>query len=148
MRRSRTDKPSDADKRSVLGIDFGQARIGVAATDALGILAHPVTTIENTGIKAVLAALAAICAERTITRVVVGLPLHTDGTHGKAAKTAKRFAKKLAPLGVPVEMVDECFTTVEAEERLREAGVSHWRDRKQKIDQAAACLILETWLRG
>ena len=78
--------------------------------------------------------------------VILGLPLEPDGTAGRAAKSAQAFATRLrAVLSVPVEFVDESFTTVEAEEVLLAADLSRAR-RKQVVDRVAAALILRRWL--
>lgn len=129
-----------------LGIDFGDARIGVAATDPCGILAHPVETIER-GRGDPLERLAALAGERGIRTLVVGLPLRLDGSEGEAAAKVRAFARRLAARlpELPLVFVDETFSTLDAAERLRQAGR---RARRQRpvIDQAAAVEILERWL--
>ncbi|MHC4390633.1 MAG: Holliday junction resolvase RuvX [Planctomycetota bacterium] len=130
-----------------LGLDYGTKRIGVAVTDPLGMLAHPLTTIENTGPEAVLEALRAIVYDKSAVRIVLGLPLNMDDSEGAAARKARAFAKTLREaLQVEVELIDERLTTVDADLRLRAAGIRDWRERKKRIDQAAAAVILEDWL--
>ena len=104
----------------VLGLDFGLRRIGVAITDGLGVMAHPLTTITNTGLEPVLQELKALIDDREVGRLVVGIPYNMDGSRGKSAKQARRFARDLEKgLELPVDTVDERLTTCEAEERLR-----------------------------
>lgn len=130
----------------LLGLDFGKKRIGVAATDPLGLMPHPVATIANQGAKRNREALAAICADKDIATIVVGIPVNMDGTHGEAALKAKAFAETLAPLGLPVETIDETLTTVAADDLLKEAGIKDPRERKRRHDEAAACLILRAYM--
>ena len=130
----------------VIGIDLGTKRIGVAVTDALGVAAHPHATIARHGGQRDLDAIAAVVRETGAERVVLGLPLSPEGEVGRAAKSAQTFAARLrAALSVPVELVDESFSTVEAEEVLLEADLSRAR-RRQMIDRVAAAVILRRWL--
>jgi len=130
----------------VLAIDLGARRIGVAVTDALGVSALPHATIARHGGKRDLDAIAAIVRELDAERVVLGLPLGPDGEEGRPAKSAQTFAERLrAALSVPVELIDESFSTVEAEAVLLEADLSRAR-RRQVIDQLAAAIILRRWL--
>ncbi len=129
-----------------LGIDPGDSRIGIAATDPVGILAHPVETIEL-GRGDPLERIAALVAERGIRTLVVGLPLRMDGSEGDAAAKARTLAEKLRQRlpELPLEFVDESMTTVEAAEKLRAAGRKAKR-QKSVIDQAAAVEILNRWM--
>jgi len=132
--------------RRVIAIDLGARRIGVASTDTLRLGAHPYATIARKGGQGDLDAIAAIVRELDAERVVLGLPLGPDGEVGPAAKSAQAFAERLrAALSVPVELIDESFTTVEAEEVLLEADLSR-ANRRQKIDRVAAAVILRRWL--
>lgn len=129
-----------------LGLDFGTARIGVAATDPLGILAHPVETIDCRR-TAALDRIAELVAVRRIRTLVVGLPLRVDGSEGDAAAKVRAFAVQLAARlpALPMVFVDEAFTTAEAADRLRAAGRKA-RCHRPVIDQAAAVAILDRWL--
>ena len=129
-----------------LGIDHGEARIGLAATDPLGILAHPVETIEVPTTDP-LARIAAIVAERGIRTLVLGLPLNLDDEEGPAAKKVRAFGDKLATRlpDLPLVYIDESHTTVTAAAKLREAGRKAKR-QKDVIDQAAAVEILRLWM--
>ena len=133
-----------------LGIDHGDARIGLAATDDLGILAHPVETVDHTrGEEPALARIAEVAARRGVRTLVVGLPVRLDGTEGTAAAKVRAFADRLRERipGVPLVFVDEALTTAAAEEKLREAGRKA-RNQRGVIDQAAAVEILNHWLSG
>ena len=130
----------------VIGIDLGTKRIGVAVTDALGVAAHPHTTIARHGGRRDLDAIAAVVRETGAERVVLGLPLSPEGEVGRAAKSAQTFAERLrAALSVPVELIDESFSTVEAEDVLLAADVSRAR-RREVVDKLAAAVILRRWL--
>jgi putative Holliday junction resolvase len=130
-----------------LGIDYGEARIGIAATDEFGILAHPVETIDRRKTTDPLARIAELAAQRGIRTLVVGLPLRLDGSEGDSAAKVRKFAAALAGRipEVPMEFVDESFTTQTASDKLRAAG-KHAKRQKSIIDQAAAVEILEMWM--
>jgi putative holliday junction resolvase len=125
-----------------LGIDPGDARIGVARSDPTGFLATPVETVRRG--KGDLARIAAILAEEEAVEVVVGLPRSLSGREGPAAAKVREFASalahRLAP--VPVRLVDERMTTVSAEAMLRDQGRKGGK-RRAVVDQAAAVLILQ-----
>jgi putative Holliday junction resolvase len=129
-----------------LGIDHGDARIGIAATDPLGILAHPVETIDVRKTDAV-ERIAVLAAQRSVRTLVLGLPVRIDGTEGTAAKKVRTFGTKVAERlpGVPLVYVDEAYTTMDAAAKLREAG-RNAKQQKGVIDQAAAVAILEAWM--
>ncbi|MCE1179603.1 MAG: Holliday junction resolvase RuvX [Micrococcales bacterium] len=128
-----------------VGVDVGSVRVGVALSDPDGILATPETTLardEQGGSD--LEALAALVLERAAVEVVVGLPLSLSGEESHAAATARAYAGALAGrvAPVPVRLVDERLTTVDAHRGLRASGVGGRRAR-QVVDQAAAVLILQ-----
>jgi putative holliday junction resolvase len=130
----------------VLGIDLGSKRIGVAATDGLGLTAQPRMTIARHGGVRDLDAIAAAAKEADAERIVLGLPLDPEGNEGPAALRARAFADKLrAHVHLPVELIDESFSTVEAEEVLLAADMSRAK-RKQVVDKLAAAVILQRWL--
>jgi putative Holliday junction resolvase len=130
-----------------LGVDLGSRRIGVAVSDAGGVLASPLTTISRTGDTAALhRRLAALIAEEAAEIVVVGLPRSLDGSEGPAAVAARAEASALADvLPVPVVTHDERLTTVTAHQQLRAAGMDG-RRRRQVVDQQAAAVLLQAWL--
>ena len=128
-----------------LGLDLGDARIGVAISDDDRRLALPVGTV-HTGAPEDLKAIAALVSEHGATVVVLGLPVSLSGERGPAAVKAEAFADALrSVLPVPVELQDERFSTVEAERLLRAAGVIG-RERRKVVDGSAATIILQAWL--
>ncbi len=132
--------------RRVIGIDLGTRRIGVAITDALAMTAQPHSTIDRHGGQRDLDAIASLVRDFDAERVVLGLPLSPEGEAGRAAKSVQAFADRLrAVLAVPVDLIDESFSTVEAEDVLLRADLSRAR-RKQVVDRVAAAVILQRWL--
>ncbi|HEX6331658.1 MAG TPA: Holliday junction resolvase RuvX [Actinomycetota bacterium] len=129
----------------VLGLDLGDARIGVAISDDDRRLAVPLGTVR-TGAPADVKAIAGLVREHGVTLVVVGHPLLLSGEAGERAHHAERFADALRGfLEVPVELHDERLSTVEAERSLREAGATG-RGRRRAVDRSAAAVILQSWL--
>lgn len=130
----------------VLGIDLGSRRIGVAVSDGLGLTAQPRATLARHGGMRDMEAIGRVVKEAGACRIVVGLPLDPEGKEGHAALRARAFAEKLhASLGLPVELCDESFSTVMAEEVLIAADLSRAR-RRQVVDKVAAAIILQRWL--
>ena len=130
----------------VLGLDYGSKRIGLAVSDEAGVFAFPAGALERTGLQRDLAALAALIAERGVTRVVVGLPLHLSGRSGPEAESARAFARALGEaVQLPVDLLDERWTTREAERALRDAPGPRKRSRGS-VDSVAATLLLRTYL--
>ncbi len=130
----------------ILAIDYGDARIGIAATDPAGIMAHPVETIH---VKTTdpITRIAEIVSERRVRQLVLGLPIRLDGSEGTAAAKIRNFGQQLATRlpQLPLHYCDETFTTVTAAEKLHQAGKNAKR-QKTMIDQAAAVEILNQWL--
>ncbi len=130
----------------ILALDFGERRIGVAATDPLGLMAQPLTVIERESLTQDIAKIGEIVRRRGAERIVLGLPLNMDGTEGPPAKRAKRFAARLKrELGLEIELWDERLTTVEAEQMLLAAERSQ-AERRRRKDEVAAAVILEDYL--
>ena len=125
-----------------LGLDPGDARIGVARSDPSGFLATPVETVRRG--RGDLARIAAIIAEEEAVEVVVGLPRSLSGGEGPAATKVREFAVRLAArvAPVPVRLVDERLTTVSAEAMLRDRG-KKGQQRRSVVDMAAAVMILQ-----
>jgi putative holliday junction resolvase len=128
-----------------LGIDFGSSRIGIAVSDDLGMLAHPLETIPNG--PGFLSRLRQIVLEKGVSRIVVGIPRNMDGSYGPAAEKAKLFLSELKSEFAGVQLIawDERLTTVEAQRLLHAAG----RDIKKSrpvIDQVAAQVLLQSYL--
>ncbi|TMA60528.1 MAG: Holliday junction resolvase RuvX [Deltaproteobacteria bacterium] len=130
----------------IAALDVGEARIGVAVSDELGITAQGIGVVRRVGGQRDLEALAALLAPYGPGRLVVGLPLTLGGSEGPQAVKVRRFAERAAAhLGVPLEFWDERLTTVAAERVLLEADVRR-RRRREVIDQVAATLILQGYL--
>lgn len=129
-----------------LGIDYGEARIGIAATDACGILAHPVESIHLRHTEPI-ARIRELVQQKGIRTLVLGFPLRLDGTEGTACTKVRAFGEKLrtALPELPLLYVDEFLTTTAAQEKLRQAGKKA-RNFKPIIDQAAAVEILNNWM--
>jgi putative Holliday junction resolvase len=128
----------------ILGIDFGTVRIGLAISDELRLLAHPLETISP---KAKAAGrIAQIVQERNIDRVVVGIPRKMSGEIGKAARETLEFVEKLQAI-LPCQVIpwDERLTTVAAHRALRDAG-RKTRTTRHLVDQVAAQMILQGYL--
>ncbi len=146
-----------------LGVDVGTARVGLAACDADGVLAYPVATLSRQpvatdagepgrsgitdGPPADIAEIARVASERDVIEIIVGLPRSLDGSEGAAAAGARDYALTLARAcsPVPVRLVDERLTTVDAHRALHESGVAGRRHRRV-VDQAAAVIILQNAL--
>jgi len=129
-----------------LGVDPGDARIGVARSDPTGFLATPVETVKRGrgDLARIAAILAEIAEESTVAEVVVGLPRSLKGGENPATAKVRDFAARLARrvAPVPVRLVDERLTTVSAEAMLRDRG-RKGADRRSVVDQAAAVFILQ-----
>lgn len=133
------------DRGRVLGLDLGDARIGVAISDDARRLAVPLGTVR-TGAPADVVAIAELVREHDITLIVVGYPLLLSGAAGERAHHTERFAEALRGfLPVPVTLHDERLSTVQAERALRDAG-ARGRDRRSAVDRSAATVILQAWL--
>lgn len=131
---------------SVLGIDLGERRLGLAVSDALGLTAQGRPSAGRQ--PDVVAQAIAICRAWGISEVVVGLPLNMNGSRGPAAQAAERFAAELARRGgLPVHTFDERLSSVAAERVLIEGGVRRQKRRRQGlVDQGAAVLLLQAFL--
>jgi putative holliday junction resolvase len=128
----------------ILGLDFGRARIGVAISDELQMLAHPLETIPANEEPA--SRVAEIVREKQVDHVVAGVPRQMNGQIGTAASEVLEFVEKLrAILPCPVVTWDERLTTVAAHRALRDAG-KKTRDTRAYVDQVAAQMILQTYL--
>ena len=132
----------------IAALDVGDARIGVAVSDELGITAQGIGVVRRVGGRRDLEALRAILAPYAPERLVVGLPLDMCGTEGRQATRVRAFGARAAEhLGLPVEFWDERLTTWEAERTLIEADVRS-RRRRAVVDQVAAAIILRDYLAG
>jgi putative Holliday junction resolvase len=131
---------------TILALDVGTKRIGVAVSDELGLLATPRTVIFRRCTQFALEEIARLVHSEEATLVVVGLPISLDGQLHDQAHSVQRFAERLRTmLDVPLVYADEMLSTVRAEERLRAAGVRPSRIR-ERIDAEAAAVILDEYL--
>lgn len=130
---------------TVLAFDFGTRRIGVAVGEPEVGLAHPLAEIDTEETDPRFAAIARMIAEWHPCHLVVGLPLSTDGEPHALTRRAERFARQLeGRFGLPVSLVDERYSSVDAEAGLREAGARR-AIREKRVDSSAARLILQQW---
>ncbi len=132
-----------------MGVDYGKRRVGVALSDPTRFLATPLTTIlRRRGKRPPFKTLVALAQEHGVGHIVVGLPLTLAGTDAEWTTEVREFAEGLSDRsGCPVDMVDERFSTVTAERRIRSIGLpKSKREEKGRIDAAAAALILQDWL--
>jgi putative Holliday junction resolvase len=136
----------------IVGLDVGERRIGVAVSDATGTLARPVGVLHPRALDATAVRLAALEVSRlaaedeNIGSIVVGLPRHLDGASSAMTARVKAFATQLAQAtGLPVVLQDERLTSREAESRLA-LREKDWRARKERLDAAAAAVILQDYL--
>jgi putative Holliday junction resolvase len=130
----------------LLGLDVGNARIGVALSDESGIVVTPYRVIRRRPEATALAAIASIVVAESVVGVVAGLPLRLSGEYSEQTHMTAAFVARLtAHVSIPVVTWDERYTTVEAENILRERGVKRDRWREQ-IDAIAAMVILQDYL--
>ncbi|MEB3355735.1 MAG: Holliday junction resolvase RuvX [Synechococcales bacterium] len=131
---------------SVLGLDVGRKRIGVAGCDGTGLIATGITTIERRSFEQDVAQLRGLVQERRVEALVVGLPYTMKGEIGFQARQVQKFAQRLGhALQLPVEYMDERLTSFQAEQFLIGEGRSPSRN-KGLIDRKAAAIILQQWL--
>lgn len=129
----------------LLGLDYGQQRIGVALSDEGRRLASPHSVFKHKGWGPSARAVQSLLLQTGADFVILGLPLSMDGSHSAQTREALGFKQRLEDLGIRVELQDERLSSLEAEEHLRQRGKSI-RQAKALVDQEAAALILQTWL--
>jgi len=131
---------------SRLAIDVGTVRLGIAKSDELGIMAHPVATIPAEPSEKAVAEIRRLIVQHQVKEIVVGYPRNLDGTVGPSAKRAEAFAAVVRETtGLPVTMWDERLSSVASQRMLIERGMRR-RARKGVVDQLAAVLILQNYL--
>jgi putative Holliday junction resolvase len=131
---------------SILGLDLGKRRIGVAIADTPILGVRPLATLVRRALPQDLNALRALVADWRVRRIILGLPLNMNGTEGPSARHAREFADHLTQaVGLTVELYDERLTSFEAKSRLKDSALRRGA-RKLMIDQIAATVILEGWL--
>ena len=149
--------PVSSPEPSILGVDYGRARIGLAIASQSARLAKPLATLERINRNEDMRRLRELVREHGVKQVVVGLPLLLDGTRGEMAEEAERFAQRVRKqIGVPIEMQDERLTSWEAERLLEEEFGKKYRDETEKkkrttdetitVDSVAATVILREFL--
>ena len=133
-------------KNSILGIDLGKKRTGIAVSDINQKIASPLKVIENMKFNEILNILKKIVNERNICAIVVGDPINMDGSIGPKSQSSRSFIKNLSKeLDIPILLWDERLTSVSAERSLLEADISR-KKRQQIIDKIAASIILQNFL--
>jgi putative Holliday junction resolvase len=157
---SATNDPPRMERRTILAMDYGRARIGLALADAETRMAKPLSTMARVNRNEDMRRLRELVREQGVKQIVVGLPLRMDGTRGAMAEEAERFAQRVRKqIGVPVEMVDERLTSWEAERLLEEGQGRFIHDEKltggrkpknvqarMTVDAVAAAVILKEYL--
>ena len=147
-------------RQSILAVDYGRARIGLALADTETRMPQPLSTLERLNRNEDMRRLRELVREHAVKQIVVGLPLRLDGTRGEMAEEVERFAQRVRKqIGVPVEMVDERLTSWEAErlleevqgrfiheEKLTGSKKSKHAQAKMSVDAVAAAVILKEYL--
>ncbi len=130
----------------VLALDHGTKRVGLAISDELGMIAQPLTFLPAEPIAEFLEDLKKVVAEKNVDSILVGIPRNMDGSYGPAAEKARKFVEQVkGVVSVPIRTWDERLTTVAANRALIEGGMR--RDqRKIKVDQTAAAIMLQSYL--
>src|ERR1700719_589638 len=143
---------------SILALDYGRVRIGLAIAEPEALLPRPLLTLERANRNEDMRRLRELAREHAVRQIVVGLPLRLDGTRGEMAEEATRFAARLRKqLGLPVDMLDERLTSWEAERLLEEQSGGVLREAKTpaksaskparaSVDAVAAAVILKEYL--
>ncbi len=129
---------------SILGIDYGTRKMGIAVSDDNCKIALPLTTIRGGDTK-FLMAIEKIIVQRDIKKIVIGLPINLSGDESSMSKIVKDFAEKLKSLKIEIVLLDERLTSVQAERIIHEIGEKPSR-KKSKVDRIAATLILQNYL--
>lgn len=129
----------------ILAVDYGRKRIGLAISDPLGVMAHGMETLHRRSLRKDIAQLETIIREQEVHLIVVGDPIHLNGTPSEMSEEAEAFAARLSERsGVPYRMWDERMTSQEAGHLLRETGRSPQRDGG--VDRLSAQIILDSFL--
>lgn len=133
----------------LLGVDFGRRRIGLALSDPTGTIASPLTTLPRRGEAIPWAELERVVATHGVEAIVVGLPLDLSGAETAWTAEVRAFGDELARrTGRPVHWIDERLSSVRAERAVRSLGLpKHERERKERVDAAAAAILLQNFLR-
>ncbi len=131
----------------IMGIDYGKARIGIAISDLLGMVANPVGTINEKHFPSQLQAVAEVVKKQAPGKIVMGLPRNMDGSEGGSAELVREFGEKLSEMtGVTLEFLDERLTTISAHKMLSEMNVNGSKKRREIVDTLSAVIILQNYL--
>lgn len=130
----------------ILGIDYGEKRIGLAISDQLNMFAHPLDVVENKGVKSNMEVIKKVIEENKIDKIVIGFPLNMNGTEGERCEKTNQFIVHLKKFfqGDIIKW-DERLTTVAATKMLLEHDMSRAK-RKKVVDKIAACYILQGYM--
>jgi putative pre-16S rRNA nuclease len=138
--------PKQRGSGRILAIDLGERRMGLAISDPLGLTAQGLPTIERRNRRQDMNYLKSLARRHDVSVVIVGNPMNMDGTAGPQSAAASAFASKLEKhLQLQVKLWDERLTSVEANRRLRESGLTP-QERAKSVDQVAAVLLLENFM--
>lgn len=131
----------------LMGIDFGDARVGIALSDPLMIMSQGYKTIKNDGTESLFLEIVEIIKEKEVTKIIIGLPKNMDNSQGFRTDATMEFAEKLKKYtDVEIDFSDERLTTVSAHGFLNEMNVKG-KKRKGAVDTLSAALILETYMK-
>ncbi|MBQ3493842.1 MAG: Holliday junction resolvase RuvX [Clostridia bacterium] len=132
--------------KRLMGIDYGDRRIGIAFTDLLQMLSNPHSIYQSVDMQTDAEYIANLAKQNSVEKIIIGLPLCMDGSENERTEITKNFGAKLAKLsGLEIIYEDERLSSVEAEDILRENKVSP-KDRKKHLDKLSAAIILQTYL--
>jgi putative Holliday junction resolvase len=130
----------------VMALDVGDKKIGVAISDELLLTAQGRPTLRRKNLRSDLEILRRLAMENDVQEVVVGQPLHMDGTPSAQSRRVARFSEELRRvLSLPIVFWDERLTSFEAEQHLEQMGIN-WRERRKHVDKVAAMIILQSYL--
>ncbi len=144
-----TRSPALTARKRYMGLDLGQKTIGLATSDRSALIATPLHTIKRTKLTKDCVVLKGLIDEHQITDLVIGLPLHMDGTHGARCQSVKTFARTITAHGIdlPVHFQDERMSSQAVERTMLDADISRQK-RAVHVDKLAAAYILQGFLDG
>ena len=130
----------------VMALDVGDKNVGIAISDALLLTAQARPTLRRKNLKSDIETLRRLAEENEVHEIVIGQPLHMNGTSSPQSAKVERFAEELRQAaGLPIVFWDERLTSFEAEQHLEQMGLN-WRQRREQVDKIAAMIILQNYL--